>query len=334
MLLVIWAVLFLSTTSEVSLGVCRDGHKLLTELSGQFSSRDDGFCTWLITVPKDLRIILYFESYNIDSTGYNLKCGIRIELKDSFDDQPWKTYCQSEMPQPVATNKSSLLVNFTLSESDDKSWFTAKYTTQQFEKKVDLGEVSGPEISSPMYPGRYPRNSYFKWSVVAPSGFRIKIQFTKVKMSRYNSDCREAHVMLLDGSSEESKVLDTICGERTVQPVYTSGNTLTVEFRSAVGESDYDGNGFKATLSKEAKLYLILPPCAAGILLVFVIVVAIVFMYRRRRLTLPSASRPRMQMSLLNDDDHISTTQISAEADPPNEANLPVYRPTTQAIKS
>ena len=113
-----------------------------------------------------------------------------------------------------------------------------------------MGEVSGAEISSPMYPGRYPRNSYFKWSVVAPSGFRIKIQFTKVKISSHYSDCRENSVMLLDGSSEESKVLDTICGERIVQPVYTSGNSLTVEFRSAVGESDYDSNGFKATLSK------------------------------------------------------------------------------------
>lgn len=69
-------------------------------------------------------------------------------------------------------------------------------------------------------------------------------------MSHYSSDCRKDRVMLQDGSSEESKVLDTICGERTVQPVYTSGNSLTVEFRSAVGESDYDGNGFKATLSK------------------------------------------------------------------------------------
>lgn len=87
-------------------------------------------------------------------------------------------------------------------------------------------------------------------------------------------------------------------------------------------------------LSLEAKLYLILLPSATGILLLFVMVVAIVFMYRRRRLTSSSASHPRMQMSLLNDDDHISTTQISAEADPPNEANLPVYRPTTQAIKS
>lgn len=56
--------------------------------------------------------------------------------------------------------------------------------------------------------------------------------------------------MLRDGSSEESKVLDTICGERAVQPVYTSGNSLTVEFRSAVRESNYDSNEFKATLSK------------------------------------------------------------------------------------
>ena len=120
--------------------VCRDGHKLLTELSGQLSSPDQGksgFCTWLITVPKDLRIILYFASYNIYATGYNLICGsqgTRIELKDSFDDQPWKTYCQSKMPQPVATNKSSLLVIFSLSESDAKSRFTAKYTTLPFEK--------------------------------------------------------------------------------------------------------------------------------------------------------------------------------------------------------
>ena len=117
--------------------VCREDHKPLTELSGQLSSLDDGFCTWLITLPKDLRIILYFKSYNIDVTGNNLICGsqgTRIELKDSFEDQPWKTYCQSKMPQPVATNKSSLLVNFILSESDDKSWFTANYTTLPFEK--------------------------------------------------------------------------------------------------------------------------------------------------------------------------------------------------------
>ena len=69
-------------------------------------------------------------------------------------------------------------------------------------------------------------------------------------MFGYYSDCPRDRVMLLDGSSEESKVLDTICGERTVRPVYTSGNSLTVEFRSTVGESAYDDNVFRATLSK------------------------------------------------------------------------------------
>lgn len=61
-----------------------------------------------------------------------------------------------------------------------------------------------------------------------------------------------------------------------------------------------------------------------------VFVGAIVFMFRRRSSS--SVSHPRMQMSLLNDDDHFSTTHMS-DAEPPNEANLPVYRPTTQQIK-
>lgn len=115
---------------------CRDDHELLTELSGQLSSPDQGksgSCTWLIVVPKDLRIILYFKSYNINGAGCGSQ-GTRIELKDSFNDQPWKTYCQREMPQPVATNKSSLLVSFSLLESDYNSWFTAIYTTLPFEK--------------------------------------------------------------------------------------------------------------------------------------------------------------------------------------------------------
>ena len=56
------------------------------------------------------------------------------------------------------------------------------------------------------------------------------------------------------------------------------------------------------------------------------------FMCRRRR-SPSGTSNPRMQMSLLNEDDHLSSTQMS-DAEPPSDANLPVYRPTTQAIKS
>jgi len=81
----------------------------------------------------------------------------------------------------------------------------------------------------------------------------------------------------------------------------------------------------------EAKLYLIAVPCAIGVVLVSFLVGAIVLMCRRRSSS--GAAHPRMQMSLLNDDDHFSTTQIT-DVESPNEANLPVYRPTTQKIKT
>ena len=80
----------------------------------------------------------------------------------------------------------------------------------------------------------------------------------------------------------------------------------------------------------EIRLYVIILPCAIGILVISLLVAAIVFKYRRGSSS--GAGHPRMQMSLLDEADHFSTTQIS-EVDTPNEANLPVYRPTTQQIK-
>lgn len=69
-------------------------------------------------------------------------------------------------------------------------------------------------------------------------------------------------------------------------------------------------------------------PCVFGILFVTLVVAFIVLMRRRRRLSSPGNGAPVVQMSLLNDD-----TQLS-DSGPHSEANLPVYRPTTRAIKS
>ena len=76
----------------------------------------------------------------------------------------------------------------------------------------------------------------------------------------------------------------------------------------------------------EVKLYVIAIPCALGVLLVGFLLGAIVLLRRRRSSS--GATHPRMQMSLLKDTIHMS------DADPPNAASLPVYRPTTQKIKT
>ena len=125
--------------------VCTDGKVILKESKGQLASPyggESGACKWVIDVPNDQRIIFYFKSFNIgrpnDGNYGERECEDQetlIELKDSLNHWPWKTYCEDSKPQPIATNKSSLIVELKLSsKGDSKSWFTAEYTTLPFEK--------------------------------------------------------------------------------------------------------------------------------------------------------------------------------------------------------
>ena len=101
-----------------------------------------------------------------------------------------------------------------------------------------------------MFPGRYPRNSYFKWAVVAPSGFRIKIEFTKLGIQGYGIECQPDAVIVRDRPSVQSELIIKICGTRQNKEVHSSGNSMTIEFVSEVRSSDEDYIGFKATVSK------------------------------------------------------------------------------------
>jgi len=332
------AVLLLSAVTGVASGDCVGSNTLLTESKGQLASPaqgGSGVCAWQISVPKDLRIIFYFQSYNIDSSISSYRsvpeCSdqdTRIELKDSPTDPPWRTYCERNMPEPITTDKSVLFVQFKLPKSDSKSWFTAEYITFPFEHEIDLRQTSSAEITSPNFPGKYPRNSFFKWSIVAPAEYRVKIEFTKFDISRYYSKCPYDALIVRDGPTDEGEQLARLCGDASDgQPIFASGSSMRLEFVSAmVSEDDDDNIGFKATLSKEVKLYVIAIPCALGVLLVGFLLGAIVLLRRRRSSS--GATHPRMQMSLLKDTIHMS------DADPPNAASLPVYRPTTQKIKT
>ena len=122
---------------------------------------------------------------------------------------------------------------------------------------IDLKKASNAIISSPGFPGKYPRNSYFTWSVVAPSGFRIKIEFLKLNII-LTSDCSQDALVVREGPSVKSKELKRICGHRysgNSNVLYSSSNTLTLEFVSALFGS-HDSFGFEARISKGEKTNL------------------------------------------------------------------------------
>ena len=117
-----------------------------------------------------------------------------------------------------------------------------------FIAEIDLTADSTTEISSPNFPGKYPRNSYFQWSVVAPSKYRIKIEFSKFDIS-YCGNCECDFLIVRDGSSKESKLLGKYCSDPG--SLYTSGNRMWMEFVSALTDRQRsDSIGFKATVSR------------------------------------------------------------------------------------
>ena len=99
-----------------------------------------GVCIWIISVPTDQRIIFYFTSYTLETSlfssprrkDYCTEKNTRIEFKDSSTDQPWIAYCQSGLPDPIATTKSSLYIEFNVSDGDSTSQFSARYITLPF----------------------------------------------------------------------------------------------------------------------------------------------------------------------------------------------------------
>lgn len=340
MLVVVATVLLLVTETHST--ICQRGKIILTGANGQLSSPDpgkSGICSWEVKIPEDSRIVFYFNFYEIEHCGNSYsnenRCAgcTRIELRNSSNKPPWYTFCdfKASIPEPLSTDTSTLLVNFQLEADDKESRFTAEYESWPSHDRVDLVTTSTAHISSPLFPGRYPRNSHFRWSVVSPSGYRVKIEFSKFDL-RYCARCQECDFLRVhDGASPESQVLGTYCSNPGT--LYTSGNNVWIEFVASKDLNQvHDSIGFKATLSREIRLYVIVVPCILGIFLVSLVVAILVVMCRRRRLSPSGNGAPVVQMSLLNEDDNFSNAHLS-DAGPHIEASLPVYRPTTQKIR-
>ena len=135
-----------------------------------------------------------------------------------------------------------------------------------FVAAIDLREASNDTITSPGFPGKYPRNSHFVWSLVAPSGYRLKIEFTKFDIfDEGGYDCPKDALVVRDGPSVQSELLTRLCGRYTdihiPQAIYSSTNFMTLEFVSEVYGMHRDYVGFKANVTKGKKIKVQSPKC-------------------------------------------------------------------------
>ena len=107
---------------------------------------------------------------------------------------------------------------------------------------VTLTGLSG-SFSSPNYPSDYPNSETCRWIISVPQGYRIRLDFTTFILETCSS-CLCDHVIIRDGSADNSLKLGEFCGNNRPPPTFSSGRDMWVEFDS---DQIFTERGFLAT---------------------------------------------------------------------------------------
>ncbi|KAG8305577.1 hypothetical protein J6590_067958 [Homalodisca vitripennis] len=101
-------------------------------------------------------------------------------------------------------------------------------------------------LASPGYPGVYSPNRVCKFHITT-SSIHTRVRIKVVVMNLPHNQCNSDYVSIHQGSTTTSPVLNTLCGNKRQELVYTGPNLL-IAFKSGPSAPPYDYNGFLITL--------------------------------------------------------------------------------------
>lgn len=101
-------------------------------------------------------------------------------------------------------------------------------------------------IFSPSYPENYEPNLSCTWSVLVDDESQIAISFNEFELEN-SAECSADYVIVKDGVSENSEVLGKYCGTAVPMHLLSSGNVLSVTFRT---DSVRSAKGFEISWMK------------------------------------------------------------------------------------
>ena len=85
-------------------------------------------------------------------------------------------------------------------------------------------------IKSPNYPNTYPNNFDCIYTVAAAQGEVISLDIEDLILEPSKHMCNFDYLMIYDGKDMKSPLLRTFCGRAYPETIYSSGNSLTLQF--------------------------------------------------------------------------------------------------------
>ncbi|EFN62057.1 Tolloid-like protein 2 [Camponotus floridanus] len=242
-------------------------------------------CVWKLSVPQDYQVALKFQSFEIenhDNCVYDY-----VEVRDGHDnDSPLiGVYCGYKIPPDIKSVGNKLLVKFVSDGSVQKAGFSATFmkefdeciltdhgcehnctnTLGGYECSCKIGyelhsdgkhcedacggffNGSNGTITSPSFPEAYPGNKNCVWEIVAPSQYRITLNFTHFDLEGNNVYQEECEY---DSVEVASKLGDDVlrkhgifCGARLPSLITSEGNFMRITFTS---DNSVQKSGFAA----------------------------------------------------------------------------------------
>lgn len=207
-------------------------------------------CMWNITVRRGKTIQFEFldiDIHNTSNTCNNAYVTIRNGIDDASPYLGEGQYCGRTPPKVPPTSSNRAFVKFKINLPKLNS-FRIRYHEVQHECGGQLRLMrsnSSVIISSPNNPNIPPPHIECTWTILAPIGEQLRVDFVGRLDLTFSPTCEKEFVELREGSTSSSQLIGTFCGTAPTTK-YSKSNVLFVKFFTDVAEPK---GGFKANIS-------------------------------------------------------------------------------------
>uniref|UniRef100_A0A4W3GNC2 Metalloendopeptidase n=1 Tax=Callorhinchus milii TaxID=7868 RepID=A0A4W3GNC2_CALMI len=238
-------------------------------------------CVWKITMSEHYHVGLIFQAFEIerhDNCAYDY---LEVRDGSSENSPMIGRFCGYDKPEDIKSTSNTLWMKFVSDGTVNKAGFAANFFKEEdecarpdnggceqrclntlgsykctcdpgYELAADkksceaacgglLTKLNGT-ITTPGWPKEYPPNKNCVWQVVAPTQYRISMQFEFFELEG-NDICKYDYVEIRSGLSSDSKLHGKFCGTEVPEVITSRYNNMRIEFKS---DNTVSKKGFKA----------------------------------------------------------------------------------------
>ncbi|XP_051007258.1 cubilin [Acomys russatus] len=193
-------------------------------------------CVWNIVSSPGNQLQLSFLSFHLENSLNCNKDSVEIREGNATGHLVGR-YCGNSLPANYSSIKGHILwIKFVSDGSGSGMGFQARFNNI-FGNDNIVGTHG--KIASPLWPGHYPHNSNYRWTVNVNASQVIHGRILEMGIE-WTSNCYYDKLKIYDGFDTHSHLIGTYCGTQ-LESFSSSRNSLTFEFTSDISIS---GKGF------------------------------------------------------------------------------------------